>query len=165
MKAFSEWYFAAVSSGLEQGLVLLGILSCVSCPDKSDFTFNLRVSPGLGSSSPAPLRSQPTLIQPSPTQPYLPLQSRRWTLLMATILLSHPLLVISSTHLSFYPYTANFIPLCLLFSNIPKLHAGCSSPFLLRTTLCLSAAGWYLSSPVSHWSHLAVRSAGDEVNY
>lgn len=64
MKAFSQWYFGAVSSGLEWGLVLLGILSCVSCPDKSDFTFSLRVSPGLCSSEvlaqPYPARTNRT---------------------------------------------------------------------------------------------------------
>lgn len=125
MKAFSEWYFGAVSSGLERGLVLLGILSCVSCPDKSDFTFNLRVRPRLCSSSSAPLRSYPSIIQPSAAQPSL-------TFLFYLYTQSHSQLWCrcSTLYISLLqPFPTSTFLLHIVPSCIPAIYSGCSSLF------------------------------------
>lgn len=157
MKAFSEWYFGAVSSGLERGLVLLGILSCVSCPDKSDFTFNLRVRPGLCSSSSAPLRSYPSLIQPSPALP------------SSSISIHSPAL---SSDADVPPFTSHFSSLFQLPPLSCTLFLLASQQFTQDAPACspqdqsLPLCSWpVFIIPVSHWSHLAVRSVGDEVNY
>lgn len=124
MKAFSEWYFGAVSPGLERGLVLLGVLSCVSCPDKSDFTFNLRVSPGL--------RSSEVPASPYPARPNLPILRR----LRST----HP-----PPHGAAAPHFYFIFLHTLLIS--PFLHPNnVRGPPPPRKASCLCAAGRYSSS-------------------